>query len=294
MNRYYGYSRWTAILAAGVVLVAALGFAPAVAAQSNCGATATIQPGDTLFGIANFCGVTLSDLEQANPQITNPNLIFAGNLINIPTGNIIPVTGQSAQLALSPISGAPSTLVTLTGSAFPASTLVTLTGGVQGAAPSMSVAIIADAVGNFTAQMSIPVDAAQGTTWVFTGTSQASGNPSAAAQFQVMATPPAGLYTLQTGDTMIDLALRFNTSLFALLRANPQILNPNQIAVGQQIFIPGSLVTVSGQNVYIVKSGDTLGVIAVNQGTTLAALEAANPQFTNPGLIFPGDHVTIP
>src|SRR5437763_11132543 len=47
-------------------------------------ATYVVQQGDTLSGIAQKFGVSLSDLEAANPQITNPDLIFAGQVINIP------------------------------------------------------------------------------------------------------------------------------------------------------------------------------------------------------------------
>ena len=47
-------------------------------------ATYVVQQGDTLSGIAQKFGVSLSALEAANPQITNPDLIFAGQVINIP------------------------------------------------------------------------------------------------------------------------------------------------------------------------------------------------------------------
>jgi spore coat assembly protein SafA len=46
--------------------------------------TYVVQQGDTLSGIAQKFGVSLSDLEAANPQITNPDLIVPGQLINIP------------------------------------------------------------------------------------------------------------------------------------------------------------------------------------------------------------------
>ncbi|HUY44786.1 MAG TPA: LysM peptidoglycan-binding domain-containing protein [Streptosporangiaceae bacterium] len=48
--------------------------------------THTVQPGDTLSGIAAQSGVSLSQLEAANPQIKNPNLIYVGNLVNVPDG----------------------------------------------------------------------------------------------------------------------------------------------------------------------------------------------------------------
>ncbi|MGH4002723.1 MAG: LysM peptidoglycan-binding domain-containing protein [Pseudonocardiaceae bacterium] len=46
--------------------------------------TYVVQRGDTLSGIARRFGVSLSDLEEANPQITDPNRIFPGQVINIP------------------------------------------------------------------------------------------------------------------------------------------------------------------------------------------------------------------
>jgi len=43
-----------------------------------------IQPGDTMSSIAARNGVTLAALERANPQVHNPNLIYAGESLNIP------------------------------------------------------------------------------------------------------------------------------------------------------------------------------------------------------------------
>jgi spore coat assembly protein SafA len=44
----------------------------------------TVQKGDTLSEIAERFGVKLKDLEAANPQIKNPDLIFPGQHIHIP------------------------------------------------------------------------------------------------------------------------------------------------------------------------------------------------------------------
>ena len=43
-----------------------------------------VKKGDTLWGIAKRCGVTLTALIQANPQIKNPNLIYPGDRVRIP------------------------------------------------------------------------------------------------------------------------------------------------------------------------------------------------------------------
>ena len=63
--------------AAGLAVVLA---GPAMAS------THTVQPGDTLSGIAAQSGVSLINLEAANPQIANPNLIYVGQQVNVPDG----------------------------------------------------------------------------------------------------------------------------------------------------------------------------------------------------------------
>ena len=49
--------------------------------------TYTVIRGDTLWHIARIHGLTLQELLAVNPQITNPNLIFPGQVINIPKIN---------------------------------------------------------------------------------------------------------------------------------------------------------------------------------------------------------------
>ena len=45
---------------------------------------------------------------------------------------------------------------------------------------------------------------------------------------------------------------------------------------------------------YLVKPGDTLSGIASSHHVSLAAVEAANHQITNPNLIFPGQTIKVP
>lgn len=47
----------------------------------------TIKPGDTMSDIAKRQGVGLSDLIKANPQVKNPNLIYAGQELNMPSAS---------------------------------------------------------------------------------------------------------------------------------------------------------------------------------------------------------------
>jgi murein DD-endopeptidase MepM/ murein hydrolase activator NlpD len=43
-----------------------------------------VKPGDTMSALAKKAGVSLADFIAANPQITNPNLIRPGQVLNIP------------------------------------------------------------------------------------------------------------------------------------------------------------------------------------------------------------------
>src|SRR3954471_17492102 len=47
-------------------------------------AAATVAPGDTMWGIAGRYGLSLEALIAANPQIRNPSLIHAGEVLHLP------------------------------------------------------------------------------------------------------------------------------------------------------------------------------------------------------------------
>ena len=51
-----------------------------------------VKPNDTLYLIAKEFNIPLAQLIRANPQITNPDLIFEGQTINIPS--MLPVPEQ--------------------------------------------------------------------------------------------------------------------------------------------------------------------------------------------------------
>jgi hypothetical protein len=72
---------WTRI---GPTLAPAPTAAPA--ADSPCGETYTVRSGDWLSRIAQRCDTSVAALVQANPEITNPNIIEVGMVLEIPGG----------------------------------------------------------------------------------------------------------------------------------------------------------------------------------------------------------------
>lgn len=67
--------------------------------------TYTVRPGDTIAKIAMRNGVSVAQLLQANPQVTNPNRINVGDVLNIPnssttTDNTQPLPSTVATAAM--------------------------------------------------------------------------------------------------------------------------------------------------------------------------------------------------
>jgi len=70
---------------AGQVLYIPTGYVSApVHYPTYGGSTYVVQQGDTLGKIAASRGTTVGAILAVNPQITNPNLIYAGQVINLP------------------------------------------------------------------------------------------------------------------------------------------------------------------------------------------------------------------
>ena len=66
-------------LAIGILAMSSLAFNAAAAT------THTVATGDTMWKIAVKYEVGLSEIKSANTQISNPNLIYPGQILNIPT-----------------------------------------------------------------------------------------------------------------------------------------------------------------------------------------------------------------
>lgn len=98
---------------------------------------------------------------------------------------------------------------------------------------------------------------------------------------------------IQRGDTLSEIALKYNTTVARLVELN-KIANPDLIYAGEILVVPiKNEDGTSDDSVYIVQRGDTLYSIAQRYNTTVNALVFAN-QIKNPNLIFVGQRLTIP
>lgn len=110
-----------------------------------------------------------------------------------------------------------------------------------------------------------------------------------------------GYYTVQSGDTLSGIALKFSTTSSKLAQLN-SISNPNLIYVGQRLLVNQSSNSNSSSSdqsssattnteasaaSYTVKSGDTLSGIASQYNTTVNQIVSLN-QLSNPNLIYVG------
>lgn len=103
--------------------------------------------------------------------------------------------------------------------------------------------------------------------------------------------PPSntGTYTVRPGDTLWQIARRYDTTVAELAALN-HIQNPNLIYPGQVLDIPGSVQTAAS---YTVRPGDTLWAIARRFHTTVGELVELN-RIADPNLIYPGQVLTLP
>ena len=97
-------------------------------------------------------------------------------------------------------------------------------------------------------------------------------------------------YVVQRGDTLYQIATRFDTTVERIVEEN-NISNPNLIYPGEVLRITN--VDNQVRNIeYVVVRGDTLSQIARKYGTTVQSI-VENNNISNPNLIFPGEILNL-
>lgn len=101
-------------------------------------------------------------------------------------------------------------------------------------------------------------------------------------------------YRIKPGDTLYRLAMRFGTTVPAIISANPMV-DPMFLQIGQVICIPMQAIYPSCPegNYYRIRPGDTLYNIAQFYNISLEDLLEANPGI-NPNMLMIGQVICIP
>ena len=170
---------------------------------AGCGSSVTVVKGDTLFKVANRCGTTVSALQRANPEIGSGNLIYPGQVLQLP-GTILGTDGGYFIY------------------------IIARGDTLKGLATRFDTTVDALLAGNPEIKSANLIYEGQRLTVYVSQTPPPPPPP-----------PPSGqTYYVQKGDTLRKIASRLNTTVDVLLQANPLITNPNLIYVGQAISIP--------------------------------------------------------
>lgn len=103
-------------------------------------------------------------------------------------------------------------------------------------------------------------------------------------QKEIAVAPGQKLYTISKGDNLFTIARNNKTSVSAIQKENPN-LDPRRLQLGQTIVIPAAKSepvespnqpTVSGQKLYVVKSGDNLQKISKELNVSVSSLMQQN------------------
>ena len=254
-----GLVRKLAVIA--VVAVLALGAVPQPAHAQN--QVHSVRRGETLSSIAAHYGTTVQAIVRTN-GLTNPNRIYTGQRLVIPTGSSGSTRQSSSSWSYTVRRGD------------------TLSGIAARYGITVAALMRANGLGSYLIYT--------GQRLVIPGGSTASSGTSQTGSGQT--------YTVRRGDTLSGIAARHGTTTAALMRANG--LSSYIIYTGQRLVIPGrsgstarsgASRTGSGQN-YTVRRGDTLFGIATRYGTTVAAIMQVNNLGST--VIYSGQRLVIP
>jgi LysM repeat protein len=172
--------------------------------------------GDTLFLLAQRSSTTVEALRAANPQLTNPNVLVIGQQLCLPGG---PAPGPS------PFPLPPACPEGILHVVKPGDTIFGL---------ANFYGILASRIIAANPQVPDPNVLSPG---------QSLCIPTPAAGAPPTAPPPPActggtIVTVQPGETMAMIARRHGVGLQSMIAANPQVIDPNILLVGQRLCVP--------------------------------------------------------
>jgi LysM repeat protein len=260
---------------AALVLATALPLAGVLSPAARAQQAVVVRSGETLSEIADRHGVSLSRLMQAN-GISNADLVQVGQRLTIPGG---------ASAVSRPVISAGGTYTVKDGE--------TLSEIADRQGISLSRLMQANGIGN--------ADLVQvGQRLTIPGNAAVAARPS----------QPTAPYTVKSGETLSDLAARFDTSTERLMQINA-IRDPDLVVSGTRLQVPlvpgrrpsagNSAAPKTNANAsagnrqateHTVQSGESLSLIAERYGTSVDRLAALN-QLQDPALLQVGTRLKL-
>jgi LysM repeat protein len=214
-----------------------------VAPDPNTSTTYVAQEGDTLNSIANKFNRDFESLLVANPQITAANRVSPGQVIFIP-----PQAPGTPVTSINPICGPVETDILVSGTDFPPLTSIDLSMGQYLVSYEQVGTTITNSNRTFQTQLTIPNTANIGEYWVVIAGTTASPSARSTSNLFTITKPndpkEPSLYIVKPGDTLNAIAAENTQTVASLLAVNPQISNPNRLAIGEKFIIPGQRETI--------------------------------------------------
>ncbi|MCB0210699.1 MAG: LysM peptidoglycan-binding domain-containing protein [Anaerolineae bacterium] len=113
------------------------------------------------------------------------------------------------------------------------------------------------------------------------------------ARYSPTPTPEPVYHTVAEGETLLGIAIKFDTTTEALMITNA-LANPHDLSIGQELLIvPSNLEPGVPAVVHEIKEGDTFAHLSFFYGSTIEDILAANPGL-DPDLLQIGQQVVIP
>jgi len=253
----------------------------------------TVQKGETLFSIAKKHGTTVDNLKQLNGLTSNQ--IYVNQSLKVPDSGQAGTTVTAAPAAVAAPASAPAPAPSSSGAAYTVVSGDTLSKIANRFGISLTDLRAWNGISGdlIYAGQTLKVSASGSTPAAVTATAPASGSGS------------GGTYTVVSGDTLIKIANRYGISLGELQSWNGisgSLIYPGQVlnvGGGSSVSTPvantptASVPTTNnaGTSEYVIKSGDTLGKIALQVGLNISQLKALNGLSSD--LIFAGQTLKV-
>ncbi|NQX69526.1 LysM peptidoglycan-binding domain-containing protein [Paenibacillus alba] len=106
------------------------------------------------------------------------------------------------------------------------------------------------------------------------------------------------IHIVKKGDSLYELAKKYQTTLDQIIALNPQLADPNHLDIGMKVKIPSkpSHFEPPAEYAYkhVVVQGDSLWKLGKAWDVPLHAMIQANPQLKNPNVLMTGEVVYVP